>query len=202
MNFSATAITRRLSNPAHRFRRSSLGGIILPVCAMTSLAMVPVANAKAPNGIYQFTRASGTFESGGLSYQIPKAVLKEIGSVENGAVTIRNGKLALNREASGHIVLAISDSFSEPSVSVKGPTSITFVKSGRSFLAKSPKPGVAKFTADLDDMKLAGVIRSSYNAKVSDGKLVIHVKFSGTMGFVGSVNQPDFEATAKIICTR
>ncbi|MEO5713048.1 MAG: hypothetical protein ABIT37_06130 [Luteolibacter sp.] len=203
MNFPTTAITRRFSKPALGFRNSSLGRIILPVCAMASLAMAPVASAKAPNGVYKFTRASGELTSGGLSYNIPKAVLKEIGSVENGSVTIRNGTLALNRKASGHIALALSQFISEPVfTSVKGPTSITFVKSGSSFIAKNAKPVVVKFTADVEGDKLAGVFRAKYNAKVTDGKLVINVTFSGTMGFVGSVNQPDFEATAKIICTR
>jgi uncharacterized protein YlzI (FlbEa/FlbD family) len=201
MNLSITKFARGFSSSSSGFRSSPLGRLVLPVCAMlVSWTVTPLAHAAAPNGIYQYTSGSGEIKLSGQPFDLSRALLKKIGAVKNGSVTIKNGKLTLDREAARKIIQEIVEI--TPEIAVQGPTSITFNKAGSSFLAKTPKPVVAKLSADVSGEELKGVLRSRFDAKVTGRKLIITVTFGGTIGFVGSIDQPAIEGSATIVCTR
>ncbi|MES2660938.1 MAG: hypothetical protein V4689_20090 [Verrucomicrobiota bacterium] len=201
MNLSITKFARGFSSPSSGFRSSPLGRLVLPVCALlVSWAVTPLAHAAAPNGIYQYTSGSGEIKFAGQPFELSKTLLRKIGAVKNGSVTIKNGKLTLDREAARKIIQEIVEV--TPEIAVKGPSSITFNKSGISYVAKAPKPVVVNLSADVSGEDLEGVLRSRFDAKVTGRKLTINVKFDGIIGFAGSVNQQEIEGSATIVCTR
>ncbi|HEX7260561.1 MAG TPA: hypothetical protein VF258_01995 [Luteolibacter sp.] len=170
---------------------------------MSLVVMTSMADAKAPNGVYKYNSGSGTVEIGGSPYALSKATLKKIGSVQNSTVTIKNKTLILNGEATRNIIPEIfeKDLFTPLNftTTLKGPTSIAFEKSGTSFIATSSTPVVVKLTADISGSEVAGALRSRYTAKISNGKLTIKVKFTGTIGLVGSIDQMKIAGGATII---
>lgn len=197
MNVSFSNLTRSLFKPSSGFRRRPIGWAVLPVCALlVSLALAPIASAKAPDGVYKFTGGLEQIEFGGELFPLKLSRLKEIGSVKNGSITVKNGKLMLSRDAARNIIkdyLGIN-----PDIAIKGPSSITFRESGKSFIGTSPNPVVVNFTGNLEGKKVVGVIRSSFTSKVTGRKLVINVKVDGTMGFEGSTDKLKVDGYATI----
>ncbi len=198
MNLLFSNLARSFFSPSTGFRPTPLGPAVLPICALlVSFALAPIASAKAPDGVYKFTGGLEKIEFGGEFFPLKLSRLKEIGSVKNGSITIKNGKLKLDRDAARNIIkdyLGIN-----PEITIKGPSSITFRKSGKSFIGTAPKPVVLSFTGNLEGKKVVGVIRTSFASKATGKKLVINVKVDGTMGFEGSADKLKVEGYATII---
>ena len=156
--------------------------------------------AKAPDGNYKFSSGSGEISIGTQSVDLTRALLKEIGSVKNGSVTVKKGAVLLNGDAARNILNTLIGI--DADLTVTGPSSMSFDTSGNTYVAKTPKPVVVKFTADYAGSELGGVLRSRFSAKITGGKLVINVKYDGVIGFVGSVDQQPITGSATIVCNR
>lgn len=201
MNHCTPKNNQRIFSSCLGSRQAALGGMIaLAWALLLPLILSPLASAKAPDGIYKFTSGSGEIEIGGKRFDLSRPVLKEIGSVKSGSVTIKNGVMMLDRDAARNILKAILEIVTE--IIIKGPASMTFGKSGNSYVAKTQKPVAVNFTSDFSGAELVGVLRSRYDAKVTGGKLVIKVKFDGVIGLVGSIDQPQIAGSASIVCNR
>ncbi|MES2658932.1 MAG: hypothetical protein V4689_09955 [Verrucomicrobiota bacterium] len=167
-------------------RIANLGRLLLAaMCvSLVTVAAAPKALAAAPNGVYEFTSASGTVKFGDNTIDIPESAVKRIAGVVNGDITIQNKTLQLNRNATKKIVKELGDELDfDVKVTVTGPTSVTLSKDVDIYIGSTEEPIVTSFEGDFHGEDFSGELITDVTAKVKGKTLRLIITFSGeTLG--------------------
>ena len=180
-------------------RLAQFGRLLLAtMCvSLVTVAAAPRAFAAAPNGSYQFDKATGSVKFDGNSINLPESAIKRIAGVVKGDINIKGGTLELNKNATKKIVNNLSDDLNfNVSVSVTGPESVTLVKEGDLYIGSTAEPIVTSFEGSALGEDFSGELVTNVTAKVNGKTLRVIITFSGSA--LGS----DFSGKLVIIAKR
>ncbi|MES2660853.1 MAG: hypothetical protein V4689_19665 [Verrucomicrobiota bacterium] len=170
------------STSVDRSRLAKLGRLFMAVVgvSLVSVAATPKAQAAAPNGVYEFESATGSFTFDGETIDLPPAVVKRVAGFVKGEIIIEKRTLQLNRSATKKVVRELADEFdAEVTVSVSGPTSLTLTRDGDAFFGSARESIVTSFEGSYRGGDFSGVLNTDITAKVQGKALRVIIRFTG-----------------------
>lgn len=180
-------------------RFAGLGKLLLAVvCAsLVSFATMPSVFAAGADGDYKLVSASGSLTANGETMELPEDILQEFGALENAKITIENNRLQLNRKAALKIIKKLGDEFGlEFETTITGPKYLQLKKSGKRFVGNTSNPIVVTFETVYQGEKIAGNLKTDFNAVVKGKTLTMKVPVTGKVLGI------KFSGDIEIVCKR
>lgn len=154
--------------------------VAIMICSILAVVAAPIAAAAPPDGTYKFVTASGSLTLGGDTVELTPDMIRELGIVNDVAVTVRNQKVALNRKAIVKLLKKVEKELgAKVETSISGPTSVTLRKKGKGWTGKTAKPVVVKFSITYQGQTAQGVLRTHFVVNVVGKNLTMKTPITG-----------------------